>query len=207
MKNTRNGCPRGGFTLVEMLVVLAILVLLVSMVVPRIIGSQKKANVNAAKTQIGMLKASLERYVIDCKKFPSTEQGLSALVQKPADLSEKSAWDGPYVNGDIPKDPWGNEYQYEYPPTRGRGDTPDIWSYGTDEEDNTEDDICSWTGGVGGSGDRAGGEQKPTETRRSPGRKESRSTEPRSEPRRESPAPSRSPSRSAPRSEKKSSPF
>jgi general secretion pathway protein G len=205
MKPIHNRRPRRGFTLVEMLVVLAILVLLVSMVVPRILGSQKKANINAAKTQIGMLKASLERYVIDCKKYPTTEQGLAALVQKPADLSEKSAWDGPYVNGEIPKDPWGNEYQYEYPPTRGKGDTPDIWSYGPDEEDNTEDDICSWTGGVGGSGDRAGADEQPAESRRS-SRKESRA-EPRSEPRRESPAPSRSPSRSAPRSEKKSNPF
>ncbi len=209
MKSIRNRRPRSGFTLVEMLVVLAILVLLVSMVVPRIIGSQKKADINAAKTQIGLFKGPLQQYALDCKKFPSTEQGLAALVQKPSDLSETAAWSGPYIDGEIPKDPWGNEYQYEYPPTRGKGDTPDIWSYGPDGDSSSEDSwITSWTGGSGGGGDRVDGDQKPTETRRSPGRKESRSAEPRGETRRESPAPSRSPSRSAPRSsEKKSSPF
>ena len=79
MRQIHNRRPRGGFTLDEMLVVLAILVLLVSMVVPRIIGSQKKADINAAKTQIGMYKAALERYALDCKKYPSTEDGLAAL--------------------------------------------------------------------------------------------------------------------------------
>jgi general secretion pathway protein G len=194
-----------------MLVVLAILVLLVSMVVPRIIGSQKKGLINTAKSQIGMFRGALDTYAVDCGKYPSTEQGLNALVQKPADMSQSTAWNGPYVTGDIPKDPWGGEYQYEYPPTRGRGDTPDIWSYGPDGEDNTEDDICSWTSGPGGASDKVGAEEKPAETRR-PARRETR-TEPRAEPRRssdrvrEAPAPSRAPSRSAPRPERKPSPL
>jgi general secretion pathway protein G len=181
MKTTRTRRPRQGFTLVEMLVVLAILVLLVSMVVPRIIGSQKKADINAAKTQIGMLKGALENYNFACKGYPSTEQGLAALISKPADLPESAAWDGPYVTGDIPKDPWGNEYQYEYPPTHGRGDTPDIWSYGPDREDNTDDDIKSWTSTAGSDvGDDKGGKaDRPTEPRR-PKAGESRRTESRS---------------------------
>ena len=190
--------PRAGFTLVEMLVVLAILVLLVTMVVPRIIGSQKKADINAAKTQIGMYKAALERYALDCKKFPETEQGLNALVSKPADLNENTSWDGPYVTGEIGKDPWGNEYQYAYPPERGSGDNPDIWSYGPDGEDNTDDDICSWTAGSGGgrSGDQDMAKETPAETRR----------EPRTEPRRESTTPRRSSDRSiTPRTERKPS--
>jgi general secretion pathway protein G len=54
-------------------------------------------------------------------------------------------WDGPYLNSQlIPKDPWGNVYQYEYPPQRGQGDYPDIWSFGPDGEDGTEDDVVSW---------------------------------------------------------------
>ena len=210
MKPIRNRRPRRGFTLVEMLVVLAILVLLVSMVVPRVIGSRKKADISNTRIQIGAIAKALDAYEMDCKKFPSTEQGLSALLQKPADLSDSVTWSGPYLTGEIPKDPWGNEYQYEYPPTRGKGDTPDIWSYGPDGQDSTEDNwITSWTGSVGGSSDKADTRERPAETRR-PARRETRTeprTEPRSEPRRESPAPSRSPGRSAPRSEKKPSPF
>jgi len=182
-----------------MLVVLAILVLLVSMVVPRIIGSQKKADINATKTQIGMYKAALERYALDCKTYPATEQGLQALVSQPADLNENITWDGPYVTGEIGRDPWGNDYQYAYPPERGSGDNPDIWSYGPDGEDNTDDDICSWTSGSGAAtgGDQDALKEKPAETRREP-RSESRA-----EPRRESTTPRRSSSRSTtPRTEK-----
>lgn len=136
---------RAGFTLIEMLVVLAILVLIMSMVGPRILGSRKKANVNAAKSQIGMLRASLEGYELDMKGFPTTEQGLAALVEAPEDEGTKSAWDGPYINKTtIPKDPWGREYQYEYPPTHGKDSYPDIWSLGEDGEDSTEDDVVSW---------------------------------------------------------------
>ncbi len=203
MKSTHIRRQRGGFTLVEMLVVLAILVLLVSMVVPRIIGSQKKADINAAKTQIGMYKAALERYFLDCKKYPASEQGLDALVSKPSDLADNASWEGPYVNGEIGKDPWGHEYQYKYPPEKGSGDTPDIWSSGPDGEDGTSDDICSWgsgSSGRGGEGDA--GAEKPSEGRKAP------RTESRMETRRESPVPKRStPDRSTtPRStEKKSS--
>lgn len=200
MKHVRTRCPRRGFTLVEMLVVLAILVLLVSMVMPRILGSQKKADINAARTQIGMFKAALERYAIDCKGFPTTEQGLAALVEKPADLDENITWDGPYVNGEIGKDPWGNEYQYECD-----GDNPRIWSFGPDRQDNTEDDICSWQTGSGAGEGSATGE-KPVEPRREPATETKRqSTAPKRTPSREpSSAPSRTPSRSSPRTEKKS---
>lgn len=135
---------RRGFTLVEMLVVLGILVVLVSLVAPRIIGSQKKADIKAAKTQIGMIKAALEHYALDTKRYPTTEQGLQALIERPADLDESTPWEGPYLSGSLPKDPWGNDYMYEYPGTHTNSDEPEIWSLGPDKEDNTEDDICSW---------------------------------------------------------------
>lgn len=145
-KNRRG--KRRAFTLVEVLVVMAILVLLAALVAPRILGSKKKADLSAAKTQIGLLKASLERYALDMNDFPSTEQGLSALIEEPDDElgeSTNTKWGGSYLASDaLPKDPWGNDFQYEYPPTRGKGDYPDIWSYGPDGEDDTEDDIVSW---------------------------------------------------------------
>jgi general secretion pathway protein G len=159
----------------EMLVVLAILVLLVAMVAPRILGTQKKADINAAKTQVGLLKAALERYALDMKDFPTTEQGLKALLEPPADegsvgeesSSTASNWQGPYLNStELPKDPWGNDYQYESPPTHGTGDYPDIWSYGPDREDGTEDDIVSWSksqeaGETVGTTEDAGPSQPP----------------------------------------------
>ncbi len=144
-QNRHTSAHRSGFTLIEMLVVLAILVLIMSMVGPRILGSRKKADINAAKSQIGMLRASLETYSIDLKDFPSTEQGLTALVEAPAEEDKSSKWEGPYISkSTIPKDPWGRDYQYEYPPTHGKDSYPDIWSFGPDGEDNTEDDIVSW---------------------------------------------------------------
>jgi general secretion pathway protein G len=185
-----------GFTLVEMLVVLAILVLLVGMVAPRVLKSQKKADVNNAKAQIGMFRTCLDRYAIDMKDYPTTEQGLNALIQRPegdsgmsgAGATEplattdggmsgttattsapSSGWDGPYVNQDsMPADPWGHAYQYEYPPSHGKGEYPDIWSFGPDGQDGTEDDIVSWSN-TDGSSDATSSEGEST-PRRAPAR-------------------------------------
>lgn len=139
---------RRGFTLVEMLVVLVILVLLISMVGPRILGSRRKADINAAKTQIGMLMSALEHYVIDMREYPETEIGLSALIEEPAKDDEKTSnWDGPYLKKtQVPKDPWGHDYQYQFPATHSKRKDPEIWSLGPDGQENTEDDIVSWDG-------------------------------------------------------------
>jgi len=147
---------RAGFTLTEMLIVLAILVMLVALVVPRFLGAQKKADRQATQAQIELFRGALDRFSLDTKGYPSTEQGLKALLTAPAESEEgtSAGWDGPYVNKDeIPKDAWGNEFQYVYPPERGSVDFPDIWSYGPDGEDNTEDDICSWSKSSEGGSD------------------------------------------------------
>jgi general secretion pathway protein G len=148
MNYSRNHRGRRGFTLMEMLVVLGILAILLALAVPRILGTQKKANISATQSQVKLLRSCLQRYILDMKEFPSTEQGLKALVKKPSDLSEAKAkrWDGPYTeSGELPKDPWGNDYQYEYPPKHDTADFPDIWSKGPDGEDGNEDDIVSWS--------------------------------------------------------------
>lgn len=164
-RHTARPRRRRGFTLVEVLVVLAILVMLVGMVVPRILGTQKKADISGTKTQIGMLSAALEKYALDVKSFPTTEQGLTALITKPADLEETIKWDGPYLNAqDLPKDPWGHDYKYEYPPTHGKLDRPDIWSSGPDGQDETEDDVVSWSK-TAASGDQQGSTaEQPTKS-------------------------------------------
>jgi general secretion pathway protein G len=165
---------RTGFTLVELLIVLGILVLLLAMVVPRFIGAQKKANIKLTKAQIGSLQKALEMYLDDCHQFPSTEQGLDALMSRPADLPENATWnEGGYVSGKLGRDPWGNEYQYEYPPSHGSMDKPDIWSYGPDGEEGTDDDICSW-GDDGGAGSGEGATGEPREPKPEGGRREGR---------------------------------
>jgi general secretion pathway protein G len=182
----RNTPLRHGFTLTELLIVMAILVLLVSLVGPRLLGSKAKADINSVKTQIGMFQASLERYAIDLNRFPTSEQGLAALIAAPSADStgatggdsagtdrlelegddaaaggSSSAWDGPYIKTEtLPKDPWGNTYRYEFPATHNKLNVPDIWSLGPDGQENTEDDIVSWTGD-GTSGE--GGESATTE--------------------------------------------
>lgn len=140
----RNQSPTG-FTLVELLIVLGILVMLFAIVGPRVLSQGKKADANLAATQIAAFKPILDFYYIDMKSFPSTEQGLLALYQRPDDLADDAAWDGPYGDGiEVPKDPWGREYRYEYPSTHSERDFPDIWSVGADGEDDTEDDVVNW---------------------------------------------------------------
>jgi len=140
---------RRGFTLMELLVVLAILVLLAGLVVPRILGTQKRADIDATKTQIGSFKGALERYAFNMGDFPTTEQGLVALIEAPAaedaEATGATKWQGSYLTADeIPKDPWGNDYGYRYPPEQSKGEYPEIWSNGPDGEPDTADDICSW---------------------------------------------------------------
>jgi len=161
---SRRRTRRSGFTLTEMLIVLAILVMLMSLVVPRFLGARKKADRQATQTQVELFRGALERYALDTKDFPTTEQGLQALLVAPGDGKEGAVvgWDGPYVNKDtIGLDPWNNDYQYAYPPERGKTDLPDIWSFGPDGEDNTGDDICSWTVAAG----EEGAEGQPKENR------------------------------------------
>ena len=140
--------PRGGFTLVEVLIVLAILVMMAAMVMPRFLGARKAADVQAARTQIGMLQKALEVYATNVRNYPSTEQGLMALLVKPADLDDTVVWNGPYLNSDsVPRDPWGMDFHYEYPSQHSAADKPDIWSNGPNKVDDggLGDDIVSWT--------------------------------------------------------------
>ena len=117
--------PRG-FTLLELLVVVAIIGLLVGYVAPRYFSQLGKSEVTAARAQIDGLEKALDQYRLDTGKFPTTEQVLKALTAKPAD---EPKWRGPYLRKDLPPDPWGNAYQYKAPGTHG---DYDILSYGKD---------------------------------------------------------------------------
>jgi len=114
MKRSSSGRNRG-FTLIEVLLVLVILVVLASLAVVNVLSIQKRANINAAKVQIGLLNNALKTYAVDVGSFPSPQIGLQALQSKPADLADPDKWGGPYLDRGIPLDPWNKQYQYMYP--------------------------------------------------------------------------------------------
>ena len=99
----------GGFTLIELLVVLAILTLLAGLVGPRVLGQLGGAKSKTAAIQIADLEKSLELFKLDVGRFPTTEEGLQALSAKPA---AANGWNGPYIKGGLPNDPWGKPYKY-----------------------------------------------------------------------------------------------
>ena len=148
MNRRRN---RVGFTLVEIMIVLAILVLLVAMVGPRLLKTQEKADAKITQTQIDGLGQALDFYKVDHRFHPTTEEGLTALISKPADENRSRNWAGPYLEDrSVPLDPWGNAYSYEFPGSRSGDGEPNIWSIGPDAKDNTADDIVSWTKSANG---------------------------------------------------------
>ncbi len=132
---------RVGFTLVEVLLVMVILVIIAALSIRSYGGAQRKAFVNAAKTQVQELASCVEQYNIDCRQYP---QSLDSLVQAPPDLPDPTRWGGPYLQKPtVPLDPWDQPYQYAYPSVHGL-EGPDISSAGPDLQPGTEDDIGNW---------------------------------------------------------------
>lgn len=128
---------KGGFTLIEMLVVVLILAILAALIVPRVIGRTSDAKRAKAASDIATLSSLLQQYRVDNDSFPTTEDGLSALRVQPSGATN---WRGPYTSKSIPTDPWGNEYSFEAPGPDGQDYV--IISYGAD-------------GAPGGDGDNA----------------------------------------------------
>jgi general secretion pathway protein G len=140
---TLRGSRRGGLTLIEVLLVLVILVIIASLAVTAYGPMEQKARINATKTQLSAFKTPLQAYKLDLGTFPSTAQGLDALRTVPSGLTSQNKWNGPYLDSAVPLDPWGNQYQYEFP-GKQQSDLPDIWSMGPDGINNNEDDIGNW---------------------------------------------------------------
>src|SRR5687768_5034211 len=116
----RRHAGEAGFTLVELLVVLVILVLLASIIGPRVIGYLGSSRSKTAKVQIESLVTSLELFHIDVGRYPATSEGLEALVRPPTKLA---GWSGPYITkATIPTDPWGHPYRYQAPGKKGAFD-------------------------------------------------------------------------------------
>ena len=132
-----------GFTLVEILVVITIIGLIMGMVGPRVLNYLTESKAKAAKIQIESFSSALDLYFLDTGRYPTSSEGLNALVQRPGSTL---SWNGPYLKGGVvPADPWGKPYVYRSP---GQHGTFDIVSYGADGQEGgtgTGADITSWS--------------------------------------------------------------
>lgn len=141
MKDTR-----GGFTLVEILVVIIVIALLATLVAPNVFRHVGRAKDTTARAQIEMLSAAVESYRLDNDLFPTTEQGLAALRTPPAADPRPRAWRGPYLRREVPLDPWGRPYVYRSPGT-ANPHAYDLLTLGRDGREGGEDedaDVLSW---------------------------------------------------------------
>lgn len=143
MQNAMTPVRMRGFTLIELLVVLVILGLLAGLVGPQVMKYLGTANTEVARQQVSSFDSALEMYRLEVGRYPTSEQGLQALVAQPAGVSR---WNGPYLKkATIPDDPWGNTYQYRQPGEGGR--SYDVFSLGADGSQGGEGenaDINSW---------------------------------------------------------------
>jgi general secretion pathway protein G len=138
----RGRASEAGFTLVELLVVMVILVLLAGLVAPRVMGYLSSSRTKTAKVQTESLSTSLELFKLDVGRYPNEREGLAALVARPGNAAN---WNGPYLQKDkLPADPWGKPYSYRFP---GRGGRFEIWSLGADGQEGghgEDQDVASW---------------------------------------------------------------
>lgn len=136
---------QAGFTLIEIMVVVVILGILAALVVPKVMSRPDEARIVAARQDIGGLMQALKLYRLDNRRYPTTEQGLKALVEKPAQPPLPEAWKtGGYVER-LPLDPWGQPYQYLNPGLRGE---IDVFSFGADGVaggEGQDADIGNWS--------------------------------------------------------------
>jgi general secretion pathway protein G len=133
----------GGFTLIEILVVITIIAMIMSLVGPRVLNYLGESKVKAAKIQIQSFGSALDLFNLDTGRYPNSGEGLNALVQSPGSIQ---SWNGPYLKGGVvPNDPWGKPYVYRSPGEHG---PYDIMSYGADGQEGgtgTAADIVSWS--------------------------------------------------------------
>lgn len=137
-KRRRSRMSSGGFTLIELLVVLAILTMLAGLVGPRVLGMLGGAKSKTAAVQISEIEKALEVYKLDVGRFPTSEEGLDALVKKPGSAN---GWNGPYVKGGVPTDPWGHPYRYANPGANGGVDIVSLGADGAPGGDGENADI------------------------------------------------------------------
>jgi len=135
--------PLRGFTLIEMIVVVVIIGVLAVMIVPNVIGRADEAKETAARANVSALMQALKLYRLDNQRYPTTEQGLLALVTRPTVGPAAPNWRGPYMEK-LPADPWGHPYQYLNPGVKGEIDVFSLGADGQPGGDGQDADIGSW---------------------------------------------------------------
>jgi len=144
---TTHGVQRAGFTLIEVIVVILVLGLLAALVAPNVVRHMGTARDATARSQIALLGTALDAYRLDTGDYPTTEQGLDALVAEPGTAPVPATWRGPYLEKlRLPVDPWGRRYLYRYPGEH-RAWSYDLWSPGRDGREGGEGedaDINNW---------------------------------------------------------------
>ncbi|WP_024278364.1 type II secretion system major pseudopilin GspG [Xanthobacter sp. 126] len=139
---SRRRKSEGGYTLVELLVVITIIGLIVALVGPRVLGYLGDSKVKTAKIQIQGFSSALDLFYLDAGRYPSSSEGLNALVQRPGNVS---TWNGPYLKGGtVPADPWGKAYIYRAPGQHGPFDIVSLGSDGQEGGTGNAADITSW---------------------------------------------------------------
>lgn len=134
--------PSRGFTLIELMLVVIIIGIIAAIAVPRMTGRTERARTAAAKQGIAALTTALDGFELSVGRFPSTEEGLNVLIERPAGLTDEDGWDGPYMR-EIPFDPWNRPYEYRYP---GQESIDfDLISVGRDGQKGTDDDVTNFT--------------------------------------------------------------
>lgn len=143
-RNKLRSAVNRGFTLIEIMVVVVIMGILAALVVPKLMGRTDDARITAARQDIATLMQALKLYKLDNQRYPSTEQGLQALVAKPSGGPPANGWKaGGYIDK-LPKDPWGGQYQYLSPGIKGE---VDVFSFGADGQAGgagNDADVGSW---------------------------------------------------------------
>ena len=142
-RNRNHSLRQRAFTLIELLLVLVILGILAAIVVPKFAGRTEQARLTAAQSQISTFGTALDAFEVDMGYYPKGKSGLNDLVVSPRDGQN---WKGPYMKNDIPLDPWGNAYIYEYPGKRN-AKSYDLMSMGPDGRAGGDDDISNWQQG------------------------------------------------------------
>ena len=171
--NDHRRIARRGFTILELLIVIGILLAIGSLVLVNVLGASEKADVQLTRVQLDTFEDALDRFRVEMKRFPSEEEGLAVLWSKDAIANDddKAKYGEPYLKEPKPKDTWGSEWIYRAPSTVIEGANYDIVSIGPDKQEGTEDDITNhdgrkedangefsdFSGGSGGSGGSASG--------------------------------------------------
>ncbi|WP_215407548.1 type II secretion system major pseudopilin GspG [Janthinobacterium sp. JC611] len=133
-----------GFTLIEIMVVVVIMGILASLVVPKLIARTGESKVAAAKVDIATVMQALKLYRLDNQRYPTTEQGLQALIEKPTTGPAANGWKAGGYLEKMPKDPWGNPYQYLSPGVKGEVDLISLGADGQPGGSGDDADIGSW---------------------------------------------------------------